>query len=221
MRSAYLFLLSLPIAVLSKLRYKAALEVALGHRQQQLITDFCWGKVTILGQIIKSTGNVKGAILIKKDEVGGWDWSQHEVDFGDMMKYHSAGIQPEEVMPFIQARQPVIILTAGVVGVLNLSDGARKAIADASYELLDLAEDNARAEAIGEEVFHAHCKAGSLVLDNLSPRGKEGLRTAIDKVKQGKPLVLRAYTGDALIIANEMHEQFPDLAFSGLLHSNC
>eukprot|EP00415_Alexandrium_ostenfeldii_P000301 UN0301 len=221
MHLAHLLVLGLPVTVLGTLFFQTAEQAATQQPSPPPISDFCWGDLTLFGKNIKSSGSVKGAIVLNRDQTGAWDWKQHEVDFGDMMNYHVAGIQPEEVVPLMKARNPLILLTAGVVGVLNLSDLARKAIVDEGYELLDVAKDNAKAKATGADVFHAHCKAGSVGIDNLSQRVLQGLHAVVLNVQLGRPVVVRAYTGDALIIANEMHEQFPHMEFSGLIHTNC
>uniref|UniRef100_A0A7S2J310 Uncharacterized protein n=1 Tax=Alexandrium andersonii TaxID=327968 RepID=A0A7S2J310_9DINO len=213
-------LISWPLATLGGLRLHQASAVAAGPARDP-ITDFCWGNISLLGQTIASERTVKGAIVLKRSSAGAWDWKQHQEEYGDLMAYHRAGIQPEEVQPFLQKKQPVIFLTAGVVGVLQLSEAAGAAIADAGYELLDLAEGNAAGEKIGEDAFHRHCRAGSLGLQNLSPIAHGALENIGTKVESGTPLVIRAYTADALILFNELHRQFPSMEFVGLIHSNC
>mmetsp|Transcript_10724 Transcript_10724/g.25234 ORF Transcript_10724/g.25234 Transcript_10724/m.25234 type:complete len:211 (+) Transcript_10724:43-675(+) len=194
---------------------------ALRRGPHRPITSFCWGNVTLLGHTILSTGSVKGALVVKKHQTGSWDWRQHELDFGTMMNYHHAGIQPEEVQQFIEEQKPVVFLTAGVLGVLELSDAARSTLEGAGYRLLDLAADNKEGKSIGGNVFRDHCTAENLVRANMSPKASQAMGTISKLVKEGTPVALRTYTGDALIMFNELHAQFPAMEFVGLIHTSC
>eukprot|EP00747_Dinoflagellata_sp_TGD_P195229 gnl/TRDRNA2_/TRDRNA2_63570_c0_seq1.p1 gnl/TRDRNA2_/TRDRNA2_63570_c0~~gnl/TRDRNA2_/TRDRNA2_63570_c0_seq1.p1 ORF type:complete len:245 (-),score=38.37 gnl/TRDRNA2_/TRDRNA2_63570_c0_seq1:107-820(-) len=185
------------------------------------IHSFCWGNIGVLNHTVVSDDHVKGAVVMARSSAGQWDWAHEMEKFHGAAGYHHAGIQPEDVQSFMQQKKKVIFLTAGVVGVLNIAAATRDALIAGGYDFLDLAEDNHEAKKIGDREFHHHCSAGNLNEANCSPKAREGLRQINEKVKSNKMIAIRAYTGDALILFNELHRLHPSLEFVGLLHSNC
>jgi hypothetical protein len=185
------------------------------------IQSFCWGKINLLGEQFVSDDSVKGAIVLERSKTGAWDWYDNAVKFGDMMTYHQVGIQRSEIQGFIDAEKPVVFLSAGVLGVLQLSKDARKALVDNQYDVIDLAEGNSDGERIGGDVFRDHCSDGNLSPANLSPKAAAAFSQIAEKVNAKEKVAVRAYTGDALIIFNELHAKHPEVTFVGLLHSNC
>merc|ERR1712032_356691 len=89
------------------------------------ISSFCWGMITALGQTVRSDDHVKGALLLGRHDIDSWDWAEHARTYGGLSKYHKAGIQPQEVEPYISSGQQVIFLSAGVVGNLELAETTR------------------------------------------------------------------------------------------------
>jgi len=187
----------------------------------QPIRSLCWGQVNLLGTTVVSDELVKGAVVMAKHQANKWDWSVHQQQYGDLMAYHAAGVQPNEVQPFIEAGKSTIFITAGVLGVLQTAESTSTLLRQHGYEFIDLASQNSQAAQIGQNKFRSECRAQNLAINNLSQKAQNKLSGLVQKMKDGRKLAIRAYTGDALILFNKLHEEVPDAEMVGLLHSNC
>mmetsp|Transcript_55267 Transcript_55267/g.124504 ORF Transcript_55267/g.124504 Transcript_55267/m.124504 type:complete len:252 (-) Transcript_55267:78-833(-) len=184
------------------------------------ITSFCWGSLELYGTRIQDNDFVKGAFVSKKGTVGRWDWKEEVDTAGGLHEFHKQGISLEHVTSFIDAKNEIVILTAGVDGRLQFSNETRDAFKEAGYVVFDTVKNNKQATSIGDKEFRWACQPGNMATANLSTRGQEMLVTAGNQIQRNKKVVIYAHTGDALIVWNSLHERFPKGDFVGYIHTS-
>jgi len=172
----------------------------LQHSSSQPISSFCLGEIDMMGT--KLSG--KGAHVIDSGSVSEWAGKD-------------GGIQPEDIAGFIEDQEPLIFLTAGVTGTLELADATRTKLLDTGYELIDIAGGNADGISIGKKQFSGDCPAGNLDDSNLSPMASGAFTHILGKVKQRNMVAVLALTGDAMILLNKLHKKHGDFEFTGLI----